>query len=152
MESSPGAAGTWTGGCLCGHIRYRGWRLPAFPHTCSCRQCQRWSGAPVVAWADFRVEAFEWTGSGGEPRWFRSSARTRRGSCPECGSSLAAWDDDAPTICVALGSLDDPDAVVPESASFPESAPRWYRDSGGRPFAAPPAADGVDAASSDPEP
>ena len=39
-----------TGGCLCGSLRYAVAAAPTNPHFCTCRQCQRWSGAPVVAW------------------------------------------------------------------------------------------------------
>lgn len=113
------------GGCLCGHIRFRAAGEAIFPHYCSCRQCQRWSGAPVVAWGDFPSRSLEWEGPGGAPALFRSSPGTQRAFCPRCGSTLAAIDDGSETVCLTLATLDDPDQFTPEAYSFKEQAPSW---------------------------
>ena len=116
-----------TGGCLCGQVRYEARAAPEFPHLCSCRQCRRWSGAPTVAWVEFPLSAFAWTGET-EPRYFRSSEKTRRGNCPTCGSALCAVDDGYANISIVMGSLDRPNAIVPDARhSFRASGPRWWR-------------------------
>ncbi len=52
----------FTGGCLCGQIRYTLAASPEFPHFCTCHMCQKWTGAPVVAWADFPLAWTDWPG------------------------------------------------------------------------------------------
>jgi hypothetical protein len=117
----------YRGGCLCGHIRYSSSATPIRPHFCSCRMCQQWSGAPVVAWVDFPRESLTFDGLGGEPAFFRSSAMARRGFCPKCGGTICAVEDGSDKICVTIATLDDPDVIVPEARSFPNSAPSWLR-------------------------
>lgn len=116
---------TYTGGCLCGSIRYTTSGEPTFPHYCSCKMCQQWSGAPVVAWVDFPRDSLTWDGPGGEPAVYQSSELTQRGFCPTCGGTLFARDDGADTICMTVATLDNPDSIVPESQSFPDAAPAW---------------------------
>jgi hypothetical protein len=120
-------APAFTGGCLCGRVRYRADAAATNPHFCSCRQCQRWSGAPAVAWIDVPLASVRFDGPGGEPEWFRSSPRARRAFCPACGSTLAAQDDGAALIALTMGTLDDPELAVPRRQSFPRSAPSWLR-------------------------
>ncbi len=114
-----------TGGCLCGNIRYTTSGNATFPHFCSCKMCQQWSGAPVVAWVDFPRESVIWDGPGGEPALFRSSNFAQRGFCPKCGGTLCALDDDSDMSCMTIATLDDPDSIVPTSQSFPDAAPKW---------------------------
>lgn len=115
------------GGCLCGDIRFSATADPENPHFCSCRQCQRWSGAPVVAWVDFPAAALTFNGPAGEPAWYRSSAGAERGFCRRCGGTIAAREDRSDRIGVTTASLDDPNGPVPLRQSFPESAPVWLR-------------------------
>ncbi|MHB1216683.1 MAG: GFA family protein [Alphaproteobacteria bacterium] len=114
-----------TGGCLCGRLRYTIVSEPSNPHYCSCRQCQRWSGAPVVAWIDALLDAVRFDGAGGQPTWHRSSVRARRGFCAECGGTVCALDDGAAVMGIATASLDEPGRFRPVKWSFPESAPAW---------------------------
>lgn len=116
------------GGCLCGRVRFRASAEPEFPHLCSCGMCRRWSGAPTLAWVEFPLAAFEWTGEGGEPHFFRSSKKTQRGNCTECGSALCAIDEGYDRISITVGALDHPDQVVPdERHSFASARPDWWQ-------------------------
>jgi hypothetical protein len=117
----------YTGGCLCGNIRYRIFGDPTRPHFCTCRMCQRWSGAPIVAWVDFPHQSVLFDGPGGNPTFFRSSKASQRGFCPKCGGAICAVDDGSDKICMTVATLDDPDAIVPTSRSYPDSAPSWLR-------------------------
>lgn len=118
----------FSGGCLCGHIRYEAVAEPVFPHLCSCAMCQKWSGAPTLAWLEFPQAAFQWTGPGGSPRLFQSSKKSKRGNCPECGSAICAIDEGYENISIVIGSLDEPDLVVPDvQHSFEKSKPAWWR-------------------------
>jgi hypothetical protein len=51
----------------------------------------------------------------------------RRGFCPKCGGSICAVEDGSDKICMTVATLDDPNAIVPEARSFPNSAPSWLR-------------------------
>lgn len=117
----------YTGRCLCGNIRFKVSAPATFPHFCSCSQCQRWSGAPVVAWIDFPAKSLVWDGPGGEPSLFRTTKETQRAFCSQCGSALAAIDDDSDTVCFTIGTLDEPNLFVPESHSFRSEAPTWLQ-------------------------
>ncbi|BCP54733.1 hypothetical protein K32_33500 [Kaistia sp. 32K] len=115
------------GGCLCGWIRYEAIGPADNPHTCSCRQCQQYTGALTAAWAGFPSDSVRWTGPGGAPATFRSSEITRRAFCPKCGSSIGALDD-APTIELLIGGFDEPDqaALRPRGHSFVDRQPGWW--------------------------
>ena len=117
----------YTGGCLCRNIRYKVTGKPIFPHFCSCHMCQQWSGSPVVAWVDFPRASLVFDGSGGDPTLYRTCETTQRGFCPICGSGICALDDGSEEVSIAVGTLDDPNLIVPKSQSFPESAPSWLK-------------------------
>lgn len=117
----------YSGGCLCRKIRYQLSGKPSFPHFCSCDDCQRWSGAPVVAWVDFPRESLVWLGTGGKPSIIKSSEQTSRGFCSSCGSSLSAWDNnsDSDSVSITISTMDDPNMIIPKSHSYPKMAPKW---------------------------
>src|SRR5215468_2158489 len=117
----------YAGGCLCGHVRYRSAGAPSFPHYCSCRMCQRASGAPVVAWVEFPRAALAFDGPGGAPALRRSSEKMQRGFCPQCGGTICSLEDGSDTIYITVATLDDPNRIVPQSQSFPGSAPAWLQ-------------------------
>jgi hypothetical protein len=116
-----------TGGCLCGDIRFEA-DLPALkPHLCSCKMCQRHTGALSTAWLEFPRDAVRWVGPGSTPKQYRSSPWSSRAFCPNCGSTIGAIDD-KPTVALALGAFDHPigKALSPVAHSFKSSAPRWW--------------------------
>lgn len=114
-----------TGGCLCGRLRYTVTAEPSNPHYCSCGQCQRWSGAPVVAWLDVPFAATRFDGPGGAPAWYRSSERAQRGFCPSCGGTVFYRSNDSVLLGITTASLDKPDGFAPVKWSYPDSAPAW---------------------------
>jgi len=59
---------TYQGGCLCGNIRFTATGSPNKPYTCSCKLCQRHSGALTQVWVEFDREDVDWDGPGGEPK------------------------------------------------------------------------------------
>lgn len=120
-------ASLYQGGCLCGQIRFEARGPAANPHTCSCKLCQRHSGALTLAWVEFPRERVTWTGPGGAPATFRSSDYSSRAFCPQCGSSLGALDDE-PTVALLLGAFDSNNrkALAPTRHSFKGQRPRWW--------------------------
>jgi hypothetical protein len=120
-------AKTLTGGCLCGAVRFEAKGPAGRPHTCSCRMCQRHTGALTACWVEFPRESVAWTGPAGAPATFRSSPQSSRAFCPSCGSSLGAIDD-APVIALLLGAFDKPGQarLRPVSHSYRGGRPRWW--------------------------
>lgn len=118
---------TYKGSCLCGEIAYATTGRPTFPHLCSCRMCQRWSGAPTMGWLEFPLSKFDWVGPGGEPKLYRSSKKSQRGFCPTCGSSICIVDDGYDKISIPIVSLDDPSSIVPgKQHSYRDAMPAWW--------------------------
>lgn len=117
----------YEGGCLCGRIRFRATGPAGWPHTCSCKMCQRHSGALTVAWAEFPRDRVAWTGPGGAPATWRSSERSSRAFCPTCGCTIGAIDD-TPVVALVLGSFDanNRKALMPAGHSYVSGRPRWW--------------------------
>jgi hypothetical protein len=117
----------YEGGCLCGNIRFIA-TGPAFkPHTCSCKQCQRHSGALTQMWVEFGQDQVQWTGAGGEPSKWRSSEGSSRAFCSMCGSTIGAIDD-KPTLAIAVGIFDSVNCkeLAPQSHSYVSKRPKWW--------------------------
>ena len=117
-----------SGGCLCGAVRFEATGPAEKPHTCSCRFCQRHTGAPTAAWVEFPAGRIAWTGAAGRPSTWRSSDYSSRAFCPACGSSMGAIDDE-PVVALLVGSFDDPTdpAFMPEYHSFEDCRPGWIK-------------------------
>jgi hypothetical protein len=116
------------GGCLCGAVRFRAKGPAGNPHTCSCKLCQRHTGAPTAAWVEFPSADVEWTGPGGAPSVYRSSDFSSRAFCPACGSSIGAIDD-KPVIALLVGCFDRPNRsdLKPTGHSYRGARPKWWR-------------------------
>jgi len=102
----------FSGGCLCGAVRYRASGEPRYLCYCHCESCRRAAGAASVPWATFLRGRFEL--SGAALTQYRSSAQVLRGFCSTCGSSLTYRNEARPQeIDVILASLDEPALLVP---------------------------------------
>jgi len=100
---------TYSGGCLCGAIRFEAKAPAARPHTCSCRMCQRHTGGLTLAWVEFPLDA-----------------DSSRAFCKTCGTSLGAIDD-KPVVGLLLGVFDKPAAALrPTAHSFRSTRPKWW--------------------------
>ena len=114
----------WTGGCLCGAVRYRATADPIRAVNCHCGMCRRLSGAAFPTHVHFAVAAFTWTT--GKPTRYRTSPAAERGFCHRCGSTLSMHEtvlDDR--VQVTLGSLDRPENARPDDHVWTESQLGW---------------------------
>jgi hypothetical protein len=84
--------------------------------------CQRATGAPVAAWANFPTSQVRFTG---EMRAYESSPGTHRCFCPNCGSSLATMHTDSEQIALAIPTLDEPERVPPTRHGWCSSQVPW---------------------------
>lgn len=113
------------GGCLCGAVRYRVTKAPLDSGYCHCRMCQKTSGAPLQASAEFPVEGFVVTK--GEPKAYRSSALGVRHFCPDCGSQLTFRLAESPKyVSVNLPTLDRPEALSPRMHIWCSGRIPWF--------------------------
>ena len=125
-------AAAFTGGCLCGQVRYAIAGPPRLISHCHCSLCRRSTGAPFVTWLTVRNEAF--TLEKGELRTFRSSDHGWRASCATCGTPLTSGSSHyAKYVEVTAGSLDDPSSAAPERHVYwPDRLP-WVKAEDGLP-------------------
>ncbi|MEA2738826.1 MAG: hypothetical protein QOH05_2133 [Acetobacteraceae bacterium] len=117
----------YTGGCLCGALRYEANAEPRLMGHCYCNDCRKASGSGFIPFMGFSSSALRFTG---KPRMFVSkSARGSdavRNSCPVCSSLVFGGEigkDDSFTIYA--GSLDDPTLFRPSIAIFTRDRPAW---------------------------
>jgi hypothetical protein len=91
----------FTGGCLCGTVRFEASGLPYRVGICHCLDCRKHHGALFHASAVFPQDAVKIEGEAREyaGRYF----------CPRCGSSVFSRSK----VEVNLGSLDTPDQLTP---------------------------------------
>ncbi len=94
------------GSCLCGAVRFQVDGDLKGPDACHCTNCRKVSGHVFVS-TDVPRSALTLEGED-KVRWYRSSAKARRGFCGECGSTLF-WDPiDRDWIGIAMGAFDGP--------------------------------------------
>lgn len=121
----------WTGGCLCGAVRYRATAAPLRAVSCHCAMCRRASGAAFLTFVHFPKEAFTWTK--GAPTRYRSSANAERGFCARCGSTLSFARPSRAEIGVCAGTLDNPQDLAPEAHVFTDHQLAWLHLDDGLP-------------------
>lgn len=93
----------FTGGCLCGAVRFVAVGLPYRVGICHCLDCRRNTGALFAALAMFPAAAVTVEGE--------ASEHEGRFFCPKCGSSVYARSGDETEV--DLGTLDEPGRLVP---------------------------------------
>lgn len=116
-----------TGRCLCGDVCYEISQPVIGTGFCHCRMCQRFSGAPVTAFAVFPSEAVRFTK--GEPTYYKSSLIYERGFCANCGSSLSGRyyaPEVSDWIGIKTASLDHPEEFAPTWHLGIESKMPWF--------------------------
>jgi hypothetical protein len=126
---------SFSGGCLCGHIRYATDAEPVFTAVCHCRDCQRSTGSAFSTDLAFRkgavrvegaLKTYEVTADSGLP--------ITRGFCPTCGSGVTLEAAAMPgLVLIAAGTLDDTASVRPGVELFCDRAQPWVKLEGDRP-------------------
>ncbi|BAI72198.1 glutathione-dependent formaldehyde-activating GFA [Azospirillum sp. B510] len=120
----------WTGGCLCGGVRYAIGIHPEPISFCHCAQCRRqhshvgaYTGVPRAALRLLTETTLT---------WYASSDRARRGFCSRCGAGLfweALHQPDAEgraRITVTAGSLDDASGLRVDRHIFVDRKGAYY--------------------------
>ncbi len=117
----------YTGGCLCGALRYEAVGEPLYAGHCYCADCRKASGSGFVPFMGFASGAVRFSG---QTRQFRSKSfrggDSVRNSCPICGGLVfggVVGEDESHTIYA--GSLDDASRFHPKIAIFARDRPAW---------------------------
>jgi len=117
----------YTGGCLCGALRYEADGEPLYMGHCYCSDCRKASGSGFIPFLGFASSAVRFSG---RTRVFisRSARGTEsvRNFCAVCSSLVCGGrigEDDQHTIYA--GSLDDPSLFRPAIAIFTRNRPTW---------------------------
>jgi len=107
----------FTGGCLCGSVRFVASGRPYRVGICHCLDCRKHHGALFHASAVYPADAVtaegevrDWDGNG---RFF----------CPRCGSAVFGRSGDE--VELNLGALDAPDTFVPTYEAWVVRREAW---------------------------
>jgi hypothetical protein len=117
----------YTGGCLCGALRYEAVGEPLGSGHCYCADCRKASGSGFVPFMGFRASDVRFSG---EAREFRSKAarggEAVRNRCAVCMSLVFGGEiDKSDSFTLYAGSLDEPSTFHPTFAIFAEGRPSW---------------------------
>jgi hypothetical protein len=117
----------YTGGCLCGAVRYEAEGEPEFAGHCYCADCRKASGSGFIPFMGFPSSAVRFSG---QTRQFISKAANGReavrNSCPVCGGLVFGGEvGKASSHTIYAGSLDDPSSFRPRIAIFTRNRPEW---------------------------
>lgn len=121
----------FSGGCLCGSVRYECQASPLAAMHCQCSDCRKTSATGHSSKLAVPRSAVKLSG---ELKFYESQGESgnaiRRGFCPNCGSSIYAESSGFPEIgAIAASSLDDPSIFQPSMVIFAAGAPTWdYTD------------------------
>lgn len=102
------------GGCRCKSVRYAIDGEAQLTAICHCDDCRRSSGAPFVAWAAVKAEAFRLTQ--GKPKRWTIDGNALRFFCEKCGTGLYYINDEKlpGLVDVQVSTLDNPNEWPPE--------------------------------------
>ncbi len=117
----------YTGGCLCGALRYEAAGEPLFAGHCYCTDCQKASGSGFIPFMGFASRALRITGPS---RPFTSKAANGgdavHNSCAICSSLVFGGERGiSDSFTIYAGTLDDPAAFHPTAAIFASRRPPW---------------------------
>ncbi len=116
--------GRFSGGCLCGAVRFIVEEEPLYACHCHCHSCQKAAGAPLVTWATFRDCKLSM--SGDSIAEYHSSPGVTRSFCARCGASLTYSHVDRPgEVDIAVACLAEPGRIRPLSHIWLEDKAPW---------------------------
>ena len=114
---------TWTGGCLCGALRYEATVTKPENWYCHCRMCQKATGTAVSTSAIIKKKQLRILK--GTPKFYQSSSSIERGFCADCGSPMFFRPIGEDWVSILSGTLDDPEVAPPAGHYGIESKISW---------------------------
>jgi len=118
---------TYSGGCLCGAVRYRiTGETRTFLH-CHCSRCRKATGTGHASNLIVKPASAEWLSGEDKLSTFKvpDAERFMTVFCSVCGSSLPRVAADMKVAVVPAGSLDQEPAETPAARIFWDSKTSW---------------------------
>jgi hypothetical protein len=117
----------FSGGCLCGAVRYQSAVGPQVVGHCHCVDCRKSSGTGHCTHVVIPEDAFTVSG---EVKFYDRPADSgnivSRGFCPTCGSAVYSMNSGMPDMVFPrASSLDDPEIAKPQMVVYASRAPSW---------------------------
>jgi len=117
----------FTGGCLCGRVRFESKADPVLAAHCHCTDCRKSSGTGHCTHIVVPDDGFSVTG---EVKFYDRPADSgnivSRGFCPNCGSAVYSTNAAMPGVCFPRASaLDDLDVITPSMIVYASRAASW---------------------------
>ena len=117
----------FTGGCLCGAVRFKSTVDPQVVGHCHCVDCRKSSGTGHCTHVIIPAAAFSVTGAVTfYERPADSGNIVSRGFCGKCGSPIYSRNSAMAGVVFPRASvLDDPEIVKPQMIVYASRAPSW---------------------------
>jgi hypothetical protein len=125
----------FSGGCLCGGVRYVCTAEPAMAGHCHCEDCRRSSGTAHCSHLGVPEATVTLTGqTTSYARPADSGNVITRHFCPTCGSPIYSRNSGmAGLLFLRASSLDDMEVFKPQMHVFASRSPSWNRPDDGLP-------------------
>jgi len=117
----------FSGGCLCGAVRYESTAVPVVCGHCHCEDCRRSSGTGHCSHVGLPEAAVTLTGAvSAFDKPADSGNMVTRAFCPTCGAATHSFNSAmAGMIFLRASSLDDPEVFQPQLIVYTAKAPSW---------------------------
>lgn len=116
----------YKGSCMCGSVEFSFTGRPRFVKECVCESCRIAHGASAVGWVGVTSSQFNLDRGESLVRWYRSSAESERGFCPDCGTRIlfrsSKWPNE---VHMALACISAPHDLTSTGLSFACEMPQW---------------------------
>jgi len=116
----------FSGGCLCGAVRFEVTPPTKWCAHCHCSLCRRAHGAAFVTWFGVEKIRFAMVSGADHICWHLSTPEARRGFCRLCGSTMffegERWPDETH---IALANMDGPIDRSPQAHVFYDRHVDW---------------------------
>jgi hypothetical protein len=126
-EREPARTPRYSGGCLCGALRYQGEGPALYAGYCFCADCQKVSGSGFVPFMGVAGNAVRF--SGPSQAYVSKSIRggdATRNFCPTCSALVfGGVRGQSDSYTIYAGSLDDTSVFQPTIAIFVRNRPAW---------------------------
>jgi hypothetical protein len=117
----------YTGGCLCGALRWQAAADPLYAGHCYCADCRKASGSGFIPFMAFSSAAFSVSGETLTHRLAVGNGRIAvRNCCAACGGLVFGGEvGKSENFNIYAGSLDDATLFHPQIAIFTRDRPAW---------------------------
>jgi hypothetical protein len=120
------------GNCACGAVKYQITGELSNATHCHCNHCRQTSGAPFITWIEVKSSDFQLLQ--GEPGSFESRQKVARQFCKQCGTQLTYQNaEQLDYIYVTVGSLSDPNMIIPDKHIWCDRMLDWLELNDGLP-------------------